>query len=158
VRVALDASLGIKNFRNEIIWAYNSGGASRRRFAQKHDSLLWYAKRDDYVFNVQREPYATPNAAQCPGFHPEGRMLTDVWPMSFISTTSRERVGYPTQKPLALARRVIAALSDPGDWVGDIFAGSGTVGVAAQQMGRHAFLVDANPDAIDVIRGRMSNA
>jgi site-specific DNA-methyltransferase (adenine-specific) len=156
IKVAVDGFAGQHNFHNEIIWAYNSGGASRRHLSRKHDTLLWWAKGENWTFNVHREPYATPNVQGRTGFHPEGRMLTDVWHIPFISTTSKERTGYPTQKPVALLERVINVFSHPGDLVCDPFCGSGTTGVAAHKLGRDAYLVDTNPDALAVARHRLS--
>ena len=99
MKVRLDHCFG-GNFVNEIIWSYNSGGASKRRLSRKHDNILWYTKPGaEYTFNVIREPYATPDAADRPGFHPDGRMLTDVWQIPFLSTTAKERTGYPTRNP-----------------------------------------------------------
>lgn len=155
IKVALDKVCGYDHFLNEIIWKYNSGGASKRWLARKHDTLLVYVKGEDYTFNVQREPYATPNVQGRAGFHPDGRMMNDVWEISFISTTSSERTGYSTQKPLALLKRLLTVFSNPGDLVLDPFAGSGTTGVAAGQLGRRAVLCDTNPDAIALINRRM---
>lgn len=156
VKVALDEYLGYDRFLNEIIWWYNSGGASKRWLARKHDNLLVYVKGPDYTFNVLREPYATPNVEGRAGFHPEGRMLTDVWDISFISTTSKERTGYSTQKPLALLERIIAIYSKLGDIVLDPYAGSGTTGAAAEIMGRDSILCDINPDAVALMHQRLA--
>lgn len=154
-KLMLDDVYGPKNFRNEIIWSYNSGGASRRHLSRKHDTLLWYTADDNYTFNPMREPYATPNVAGRPGFHPEGRLLTDVWNISIISTTGKERLGYATQKPVALLDRLVKILTDEGDWVADPFCGSGTTGIAAVQNHRSAYLSDINPRAIELTRYRM---
>lgn len=155
IKVALDNQFGADRYINEVVWAYNSGGASKRHLSRKHDTLLWYSKSDDYVFNVLREPYASAKIEGRPGFHADGRMLTDVWNISFLSTTSSERTGYPTQKPLKLLERVIQLWTDEGDWVGDFFAGSGTTGIAARSLNRPFVLVDNNLEAIEVIRGRL---
>ncbi len=156
LKVAIDQFANPNNFHNEIVWAYNSGGASKRHLSRKHDTLLWWAKGEGWTFNIQREPYATPNVEHRPGFHPDGRMLTDVWNIPFISTTSKERTGYPTQKPVALAERIINVFSNPDDLICDPFCGSGTTGVAAQQLGRRFYLVDINPDAIATAEQRLS--
>lgn len=156
VKVATDEIIGHDNFHNEIVWQYNSGGASKRHLSRKHDVILWWSKGDGYTFNVLREPYATPNVEGRAGFHPEGRMLTDVWRIPFISTTSPERTGYPTQKPVQLLERVIRVFSDPGDLVFDGFCGSGTTGVAAKLLGRDSIMVDESPEAVATARKRIS--
>jgi site-specific DNA-methyltransferase (adenine-specific) len=157
VRVAADKIFGYENMLNEIIWNYNSGGAGKRFLARKHDTMIWYAvdANSAYTYNVLREPYATPNVQGRPGFHPAGRMLTDVWNVPIISTTGLERVGYATQKPLKLMERVIEVFTNPGDQVLDFFCGSGTTGVACQKMGRGFWLVDQNPKAIQICEGRL---
>lgn len=145
-------------FLNEIIWSYNSGGASKRKLARKHDNILWYAKSGaDHTFNILREPYATPDVVDRPGFHPDGRMLTDVWQIPFLSTTAKERTGYPTQKPVQLLERIIKIFSNEGDLVLDYFAGSGTTGVVALSLNRDFILVDDNPEAIEVISKRLES-
>lgn len=156
IKVAVDRFAGIDNFHNEIIWSYNSGGASKRHLSRKHDTLLWWAT-PGYTFNVRREPYATPNVADRPGFHPDGRMLTDVWQMSFISTTSRERTGYPTQKPVALLERIVEVFTNVGDLVADPFCGSGTTAAAAHNLGRRLWMCDLNAEATALTRQRITN-
>jgi len=148
-------------FVNEIIWNYASGGASTRRLSRKHDNLLWYVKggeRAPYTFNTMREPYATPDVEGRPGFHPDGRVLTDVWNISILSTTAKERTGYATQKPLALMDRIVRLFSNREDFVLDPMCGSGTTGVAATLAGRNSVLIDKNPEAIKITRQRMDTA
>jgi site-specific DNA-methyltransferase (adenine-specific) len=142
-------------FQNEIIWKYNSGGASKRRLSRKHDNILWYTKDGaDYTFNTMREPY--PHEYKGKGFHPEGKMLSDVWTdIGFIGTSSPERVGYATQKPVKLLERIVTLFTNPGDTVLDFYCGSGTTGVAADNLGRNAILIDKNPVAIEKATGRL---
>lgn len=156
VKCIMDAIATPDNFRNEIIWSYSSGGASKRQLSRKHDNLLWYSKGPDYTFNIQREPYATPNVETRQGFNPDGRMLTDVWNIPFISTTSHERSGYPTQKPLKLLERIVTIFSNPKDLVVDAFCGSGTTGVAAKKLDRSYLLLDINQSAVDIAKDRIS--
>lgn len=157
LRVLLDGRFGYDNLMNEIIWQYNSGGAAKTHLARKHDTILWYvADRKNYTFNILREPYATPDVQNRPGFHPDGRMLTDVWNIPFLSTTAKERTGYPTQKPLALMERILEVFTNPGDTVIDGFAGSGTTGVAAEKLDRNSVLVDENPAACELIEKRLA--
>jgi site-specific DNA-methyltransferase (adenine-specific) len=159
-KVKLDKVWGRTNFESEVIWSYNSGGASKKKLASKHDVLLVYRKPlgTRNTFNVLREPYASKNVLGRPGFHPEGRMLTDVWTMSFLSTTSFERTGYASQKPLELLERVIALWSNPGDLILDFFAGSGTTGAAAMRQGRRCVMYDINPSAVWVVQKRFSDS
>jgi DNA modification methylase len=158
LKLVMDQIFGGQNFRNEIIWSYNSGGASKTDFAKKHDVILRYSKGKAWTHNIQREPYATPNVEGRDGFHPDGRMVTDVWPISFISTTSKERVGYPTQKPLALLERIIQASSNEGDVVLDPYMGSGTTCVAAAKLGRRFIGLDLTPLAVATAKARLDQA
>lgn len=157
IRVALDQAFGPERFLNEIIWKYNSGGASKRWLARKHDNLLVYVKGSDYTFNIHREPYATPNVQGRAGFHPDGRMLNDVWAIPFISTTAAERTGYATQKPLLLLERIISIFSNIGDTILDPFAGSGTTGAAAHGLQRNAIMCDTNREAVEVMMKRFAS-
>jgi len=155
-RVRMEQDHADAVWHNDVIWSYNSGGAGQRELARKHDVLMWWSKGPEWTFNVLREPYATPNVEGRKGFHPDGRMMTDVWAISILSTTSRERVHYPTQKPLTLLDRVVRTWSNTGDWVLDPCCGSGTTGVAAMRTGRKAFLVDQSLEACRVTATRMN--
>lgn len=155
VRVALEEVFGEDNFRNEIVWCYSSGGASNKHFSRKHDSLFVYAKNGDKCrFNPMREPYPR-DYGDRPGFHPDGRIMNDWWQIGILSTTAKERTGYPTQKPLQLLERIIQAYTDEGDTVLDYYCGSGTTGVAAKRLGRNYILVDKNQTAIDTANERL---
>ncbi len=161
VKVLLDGIFGRDSFLNEIIWAYDFGGRPKRRWPAKHDNILVYVKdRERYVFNreeIDRIPYLAPGlvgkekAAR-------GKLPTDVWWHTIVGTNAGERTGYPTQKPVALAERIIRASSDPGELVLDPFAGSGTVGAAAELLGRRYLLIDSNPEAVAVMRERLPEA
>lgn len=142
---------------NDIIWCYQSGGAGKRNLAKKHDTILWFAKSERYKFNVIREPYPRDYGNRS-AFHPEGRMLNDWWQIGIMSTTSKERVGYPNQKPMQLLERCISLATDPGDLVVDFFCGSGTTGVAAKKLGRKYLLCDQNPQAVRIAKERLRNA
>jgi site-specific DNA-methyltransferase (adenine-specific) len=155
VKVMMDEVFGISNFINEIVWCYNSGGAGKRSLSKKHDTILFYSKTKDYYFNIVREPYPH-DYGDKPGFHPDGRMLNDWWPISFLSTRSAERCGYPTQKPLPLLERIIDIACPPGGFILDFFCGSGTTGVAALRMGRKFLLSDENPAALKAATERLS--
>jgi site-specific DNA-methyltransferase (adenine-specific) len=154
VRMAMDSVFGYGNFRNEIIWCYSSGGASKNHFSRKHDNLFVYCKNaDETKFNVLREPYPRDYGDRT-GFHPEGRIMNDWWQIGILSTTAKERTGYPTQKPLELMQRLIRAYTDEGDVVLDYFCGSGTTGVAAKMLNRKFILSDKNPNAVLVANQR----
>lgn len=155
LKVEIDKTFGYGQYRNEIVWGYNSGGASRRHLSRKHDTLHWWSKSDSYTFNVLREPYATGKVEGRKGFHPDGRMLTDVWLIPFLSTSSLERTGYDSQKPERLLSRVIEVFTDPGDTVLDPMCGSGTTGVAATKLNRRCILMDENPQAISIAKKRL---
>lgn len=159
-RFLLDEIFGPNNFLNEIIWAYDFGGRPKDRWPAKHDNILFYVKdRARYTFNrdaIERIPYMAPGlvgAAKAA----RGKLPTDTWWHTIVPTNSREKTGYPTQKPAGILRRIVAASSNPGDLVLDFFAGSGTTGVVAQEMGRRAVLVDCNPEAIEVMRRRFAH-
>ncbi|MHC9044632.1 DNA-methyltransferase [Microbacterium saperdae] len=160
-KVMLDAVFGRDSFLNELIWAYDYGAKSRRRWPTKHDTILVYVKNPrSYVFNadeIDREPYMAPGLVT-PEKAARGKLPTDVWWHTIVPTTGREKTGYPTQKPEGILRRIIRASSRPGDRVLDLFAGSGTTGAVASALGRDAVLVDDNPEAVRVMRERMPHA
>ncbi|MDG2496564.1 MAG: DNA methyltransferase [Aquiluna sp.] len=159
-KVLLDALFGRDSFLNEIIWAYDYGARAKRKWPAKHDNILVYVKNPhDYQFNseeVDREPYMAPGLVT-PEKVARGKLPTDVWWHTIVSPNGKEKTGYPTQKPLGILRRIIAASSRPNDWVLDFFAGSGTTGVAAAGLGRNFVLVDQNPEAIQVIEQRFQD-
>ncbi|NPV84524.1 MAG: site-specific DNA-methyltransferase [Anaerolineae bacterium] len=156
-KVLLDAIFGRQCFLNEIIWAYDYGGRSRRKWPPKHDNILWYAKDPRcYVYNVdaiERIPYMAPGLVG-PEKAARGKLPTDTWWHTIVPTNSKEKTGYPTQKPIAILRRIIQASSNPGDTVLDFFAGSGTTGAACIGLGRQFILIDNNPAALEVMQKR----
>ncbi|MCS0498398.1 DNA-methyltransferase [Protaetiibacter mangrovi] len=160
-KVALDALFGRDCFLNEIVWAYDYGGKSNRRWPAKHDTILVYVKDPaGYYFDnesVDREPYMAPGLVT-PEKAARGKLPTDVWWHTIVTTNGAERTGYPTQKPEGVLRRIVQASSAPGDAVLDLFAGSGTTGAVASALGRRFLLVDANPDAVEVMRARLPHA
>jgi site-specific DNA-methyltransferase (adenine-specific) len=157
-KVLLDALFGPECFLNEIIWAYDYGGKSKSRWPAKHDTILVYVKDPkNYYFNseeVDREPYMAPGLVT-PEKIEKGKLPTDVWWHTIVSPTGKEKTGYPTQKPAGILRRIIQASSKPGDVVLDFFAGSGTTGFVANELGRKFILVDQNPESIQVIKDRL---
>ena len=159
-KVLLDALFGRECFINEIIWAYDYGGKAKSRWPAKHDTILVYVKNPDkYYFNnesVDREPYMAPGLVT-PEKVAKGKLPTDVWWHTIVSPTGKEKTGYPTQKPLGILRRIIQASSKENDSVLDFFAGSGTTGAAAAELGRNFILIDQNPESIAVIRERFKS-
>jgi site-specific DNA-methyltransferase (adenine-specific) len=157
-KVLLDALFGPECFLNEIIWAYDYGGKSKSRWPSKHDTILVYVKDPaNYYFDsesVDREPYMAPGLVT-PEKVEKGKLPTDVWWHTIVSPTGKEKTGYPTQKPIGILRRIIQASSKPGDTVLDFFAGSGTTGFVANELGRRFILVDQNPESIEVIKNRL---
>jgi site-specific DNA-methyltransferase (adenine-specific) len=158
-KVQLDSIFGRASFLNEIIWAYDYGARTRRKWPAKHDNILLYAKDPEhYTFNydtLDRLPYLAPGLVG-PEKAARGKTPTDVWWHTIVSPTGKEKTGYPTQKPLGILRRIIAASSPPSGTVLDFFAGSGTTGVAAHELGRSFILVDSNPQALAVMRQRLA--
>lgn len=160
-KVLLDALFGPECFINEIIWAYDFGSRTRKRWPTKHDNILVYAKDPErYYFDaaaVDREPYMAPGLVT-PEKAALGKLPTDTWWHTIVSPTGKERTGYPTQKPVGILRRIIQASSRPGDWILDAFAGSGTTGAAALALDRRCLLIDENSEAIEVMRSRFAQS
>ena len=160
-KVVLDGIFGRASFMNEIIWAYDYGARSRTRWSPKHDNILWYAKDPaHYTFHrdaTDRIAYMAPRLVG-PEKVARGKTPTDTWWHTIVSPNGKEKTGYPTQKPLGVIERIVAVHSNPGDRLLDFFAGSGTLGAAAARRGRHATLVDDNPEAVAIMRRRMPRA
>ena len=158
-KILLDEIFGRASFMNEIIWAYDYGARSKRKWPAKHDTIFWYAKDPrDYTFNfdeMDRIPYMAPGLVG-KAKAARGKTPTDVWWHTIVSPTGREKTGYPTQKPLGVLERIIKVHSNQGDTVLDFFAGSGTAGEAAARNGRSYILVDSNPEAARVMAARLA--
>jgi len=158
-KVLLDELFGRASFLNEIVWAYDYGARSRRRWPAKHDVIFWYARDPaHYVFrydDIDRIPYLAPDLVS-PEKASRGKTPTDVWWQTIVSPTGKEKTGYPTQKPVRILERIVRVHSDPGDLVVDPFAGSGTTGEAAARLGRDYLLVDENPEAVRVMAERLA--
>lgn len=165
VKIIMDEIFGMENMVNEIVWGYRSGGASGRRFARKHDTILLYSKTKEYKFNPQKEksynrgalPY---NFKGVQEYEDENGWYTlvnmrDIWEIPMVGRTSGERTGYATQKPEELIRRMVLASTDVGDLCGDFFAGSGTLGAVCMGLGRSFVLCDKNEDACRIMVDRL---
>ena len=174
LRILLDKTFGPANFRNEIIWCYRGGGVPRRDFARKHDVIFRYSKSKAVTFNVDdvRIPYSedskerlnyTARSFRTSGTydnyapHPKGKHPEDWWEIQPIMPSSKERIGYPTQKPLALLERVIKASSNRNDLVLDPFCGCGTAADAAAKLGRKYLGIDVSAIAVRVMEQRLAS-
>lgn len=159
-KILLDEIFGRESFLNEIIWAYDFGGRSKSRWPAKHDNILFYVKDPEhYTFNrdaVDRIPYMAPGLVGKQKAE-RGKFPTDTWWHTIVGTNSKEKTGYPTQKPVGVIKRIVSASSHKGDVVLDFFAGSGTVGEVCLTLDRRFILVDNNPQAIAVMRERFEN-
>lgn len=179
LRLMLDDIFGRNNFMNEIVWCYKSGGRTTRRYSRKHDTILFYRRSARVYFNIAAvgEPrgpqrrnhmkrFVDEDGRVCFSIRSGGKLYTyyedtpvyptDVWTdIEHLQQRDRERVGYGTQKPEALLRRIILASSRPGDLVMDLFSGSGTTAAVAGALGRRFVTVDASPFAMYTLRGRL---
>ncbi|MBR2576013.1 MAG: site-specific DNA-methyltransferase [Firmicutes bacterium] len=165
LKVILDQVFGEKNFINEIVWTYKSGGASKRTFARKHDVLLFYAKSKGYYFQVQEEksynrdlkPYRFKGVRE---YRDEIGWYTlvsmkDVWQIDMVGRTSSERTGYATQKPEALLKRILDSVTREGDLCADFYCGSGTLGAVCEKTGRRYLLCDNSAPAVMTAHKRL---
>ena len=169
LKCMMDVIFGAANFRNEIIWHYTGGGRSKTYFSRKHDVILWYARSaaDGYCFNLDeiRVPYKATSGYAKTGIvskagkkympNPEGTPVDDVWDMPIINPMSKERLGYPTQKPRALLERIIKASTNPGDIVFDPFCGCGTTLDAAHGLQRKWVGIDLTVLALEPMERRL---
>ena len=165
LKLAMDAVFGRENFRNDIVWCYSGGGVPHRDFPRKHDDILRYGKGSAVVFNVGRKAYkentqAVGKHSTLSGGNPidlgRGTPITDWWTdIKTVTGWSPERLGYHTQKPVPLLRRIVEASSNPGDLVLDPFCGCGTTIAACHELGRRFVGIDVSRVAADVIGGRM---
>lgn len=173
LKVALDDVFGVDSFRNEIVWHYGLGASNATRYVlRKHDTIFVYGSPES-TFNRLRGAVTAPMLAKYCHEDERGRYmmsrgrkyylkggkpLDSVWSIPAIAATSHERVGYPTQKPLALLDRIVRVWSNEGDVVADFFGGSGTTAVAAQRLGRRWLLCDESPDAATLAFARVTAA
>jgi site-specific DNA-methyltransferase (adenine-specific) len=159
-KVLLDQIFGRDCFLNEIIWAYDFGGRSKRRWPAKHDNILVYVKDpENYTFvtkNIDRIPYMAPGLVG-PKKASKGKLPTDTWWHTIVGTNSKEKTGYPTQKPLGILKRIIGASTNEGDLVLDFFAGSGTTGAGCIELNRNFILIDNNESALQVMAKRFKD-
>lgn len=164
LKVMVDDVFGKSNFRNEIVWAYRTQGATKKRWSRKHDVLLFYTKSDKWTFNYMTERSYMQHkygfAKRDFKIDEEGRqyrdaLMRDVWEIPALQSATKEKLGYPTQKPEALLERIIKASSNKGDIVLDAFCGCGTTLVVAQKLERRWIGVDISPTAVKVMEKRL---
>ncbi len=166
-RILLDEIFGYENFRNEIIWTYHGPSPIKTAFNRKHDTILFYSKTEQYIFNADdvRVPYAsntvdTFKSSKKAGFGKvpdleRGKVPEDWWYFPVVARLHQERTGYPTQKPERLLERIILASTNPGALVADFFGGAGTTGIVADKLGRRFILSDMQSRAITTSRSRL---
>ena len=170
----MDDLFGQQNFRNEIVWGYRTGGASKKVFSKKHDIILFYTKTNNYAFYPQKEKSYTKSKSRKPGVINYGGGIAeffqddcgvfnyvnmrDIWEISYVGSTSPERTGYPTQKPLALLERIIKASANENDLVLDPFCGCATACVAAEKLQRQWIGIDISPSAEVITKIRLEEA
>ena len=164
LKIIMDRIFGKDNFNNEIVWGYRTGGVSKKHFPRKHDTILYYAKGNKMHYTPLKESifynkaFFTGSKPNKDGKYEVEVYIRDVWEdVKPIINVSKERTGYPTQKPLALLRRIIKASSNEGDIVLDPFCGCATTCVAAQQLGRKWIGIDIEKKASSVLIDRLSD-
>lgn len=181
IRCLLDEIFSETMFRSEIIWHYRRWSNSQRSPLASHQTLFFYSKTDAYQYHQLFDDYSpSTNVDQIlqrrrrdehgksvyvrnddgqvvNDGHKNGVPISDVWDIPYLNPKAKERVGYPTQKPILLLERIISLVTLPGNVVLDPFAGSGTTLVAAQLLGREAIGVDVSPDAVELARKRLED-
>ena len=170
IKVLMDDIFGEKNFINEIIWAYRTGGVSKKYFQRKHDNILRYSKTDKYTHNPLFEKSYLESQKTVDVSSPSSKKwdlkrddagvyrnvhMRDVWDINIIYNQDKQAVGYDTQKPKELLERIIKASSNKGDIVADFFCGSGTTGVVAKELGRNYIMCDVSPKAVEISEMRL---
>lgn len=152
-KVWLDEIMGRNAFKGEIVWFFETGGQSKTRWSNKHNTILWFSRLDNPTFNFDRVPTESRKAPK-EGYSGE-KKWSSVWNIN-MSTTDPQRVGYPSQKPEKLLETIISVHTKEGDIVLDCFAGSGTTGAAATKLKRNSIMIDSNPEAIKIMQDRMN--
>jgi site-specific DNA-methyltransferase (adenine-specific) len=160
LKVWMDKAFGRDKFLEELVWAFDWGARSKKLWSKKHNTIFWYVKNPkDYIFNydaIDRVPYLSQGLVS-PEKQALGKPPTSVWSMTIVPTNSKEKTGYATQKPEHLLRRIIKVHSNEGDYILDMFSGSGTTGAVALQQNRNCVMIDSNPEAIGIMQKRFEN-
>lgn len=167
IRVLMDLVFGRKSFKNEIVWHYTGGGRSKSYFSRKSDTIYWYVKGNSWVFNLDeiRVPYKESSGYAKGGIksksgkvylpNPLGTPVDNVWDIPILNPMGKERIGYPTQKPLILLERIIKASSNEDDLIFDPFAGCATAVDAAYNLNRQWVACDLSPMSVILLRLRL---
>ena len=172
LKTMMDAVFGVGNFRNEIAWCYRGAGYPKKDFGKRHDIIFRYSKGTEYTFNLDdvREEYAEATKTRFKHYignkrksgdfgvqklNPLGKHPDDWWQIQPIAPSAKERLGYPTQKPLALLDRIIKASSNRGDVVLDPFCGCATTCIAAERLQRQWIGIDLSPKAVELVKLRL---
>ncbi len=165
LKIIMDVIFGKENFRNEIVWHYQTGGASKQHYSKKHDIILFYTKTDDYHFDPMADPDKRTEKAMERAQNPKGARIgandiykipMDVWEIPALNPMDKERLDYPTQKPEKLLERIIKISSKEGDWILDPFCGCGTTVAVAERLNRNWAGIDISMQAVNVINQRMN--
>jgi site-specific DNA-methyltransferase (adenine-specific) len=171
LRVLLDEVFGEENFVNEIIWSYQRWTAASNAFQRTHDNILFYAKGANFKFKILTEDYSIKSKHRQSRYSTkiEGKLeqiytndstrkksMRDVWEISVLNSQAKERLGYPTQKPEALLKRIIECSTNEGDVILDCFAGSGTTAKVAKDLNRQFIVGDVSEESINLIRRRLN--
>lgn len=178
VKILMDEIFGESNFRNEIIWHYTnkmSGSTDPKDFVCEHDTIFRYSKGSEYTYNVIKEerdvPVLQSKRVKVDGKNMRARdengkiiyeestdkKVKDVWTIPYIASTDSQRVGYSTQKPIALLERIISASSTEGMVVADFFCGSGTTPAVSMKLNRKFIACDIGENSIETTRDRLKN-
>lgn len=181
IRVVLDKVFGAKNFQSEIIWHYKRWSNGKRGLLPAHQTIFFYSKTSDFKFNTMLQEYSPATnidqimqrrvrdsrnksvylqddcGAVVGNGAKKGVPLSDVWEIPFLNPKAKERVGFPTQKPFLLMKRIIEIATDEGNTVLDPFCGSGSTLVASQLLSRNSIGIDIDPDAIELTERRLAN-
>lgn len=179
IRVLLDEVFGVKNFRSEIIWSYKRWSNSKKGLLNSHQTIYFYSRSNRFKFNTIYKNYSAStnidqilqerersssgkskykkdkNGNVILGKEKKGVPLSDVWEIPYLNPKAKERVGYPTQKPVLLLKQIIEIASDKGDLVLDPFCGSGTTCVAAKLLNRRFIGIDISDDAVKLAHRRL---
>ena len=178
LKLVMDSIFGKTNFRNEVVWCYTGNQNTTKHFKKKHDSLLFYSKTKNFVFNNFYTPYKEATLNRYNHKDSKGRYklnkyggkmvkkymsskglgVYDYWIIPAVIGGSKESNGYPTQKPVALLERIIKASSNEGDLVLDPFCGSGTTCVAAEKLNRKWIGIDLSEKAVETANKRLKGS
>lgn len=169
LKIIMDVIFGKQNFRNEIIWHYRRWTGAARSFLKMHDVILFYSRTENYTFNRQFTSYTEASLKRKQNYHTrikgeevyvtsinkQGVGENDVWQIQLLNSQSKERLGYPTQKPESLLEKIIKTSTHEGDWVLDPFCGCGTTVAVAEKLKRNWVGIDISMQAVNIIAQRM---